>query len=364
MVTEMAPEVKKPNDPFFKLAVSVNPFFRYYSSPRLIGVSVALAMLIAVIGITLANYQCIDVVDTSTKFAGTDGFFTLQKVFIDGFMQRPSNLADDVKREAKMCTLYVTDRYINTVSNVQTTTNSYTETNANMCILPPAEFLDAMEFPGAFYFCDNLDDVPDDLELLVVGNAGIPTQEAGKQYTPKEFFELYYDSIYPGWRCGPNGVFADKIPSFMSDCNDVDSTKIYNYCGFSVAEGESGVNLVWNSYNEYPSGTQSFYIHGYIVSETLTTTVCSSLVASIGAAIGYIGYVEMLATVLFVSLFVGIGCAKPLNKNATISNMMKGAGMSALAEEIEKQRQEREAKEEVTEETELKPTEIRQIQPL
>ena len=43
--------------------------------------------------------------------------------------------------------------------------------------------------------------------------------------------------------------------------------------------------------------------------------------------------------------------------------MLKGAGMSELAEEVEKQKQEREAKRKVTEETELKTAET-QIQPL
>ena len=66
--------------------------------------------------------------------------------------------------------------------------------------------------------------------------------------------------------------------------------------------------------------------------------VCPTLSGAIGAALGYLGIIELAATLVFVSLFVGIGIAKPRNENASIFNMLKGAGMAEFEEKLEKVR--------------------------
>lgn len=64
--------------------------------------------------------------------------------------------------------------------------------------------------------------------------------------------------------------------------------------------------------------------------------VCPSLSGAIGAALGYLGFIELAATLLIVSLFVNTGIAKPMNENASIFNMLKGAGMAEFEEKLEK----------------------------
>ena len=147
-------------DPFLQLANAVNPFFRHYSSPRILGFSVTIVMIAGVIALTISNYKCSDVVTSTKKFEAVDGMFTLQKVFIDAFTERPVGLADDVKREENLCTLYATTRRYHTFNDAQGTGNSVTQALADSCVLPPDQFLDHLNFPPAFYFCD-LDTVPD-----------------------------------------------------------------------------------------------------------------------------------------------------------------------------------------------------------
>jgi hypothetical protein len=151
---------------------------------------------------------------------------------------------------------------------------------------------------------------------------------------------IIYDDLYPGWRCGPNSAFASAVPALDSHCDNIVDDKIYRYCGWAFNFTDNP--LTWPDYNTYPTGTESWYSHGYITSEKLTSTICTSLTGSIGAAIGYIGYIEMVATMLLVSVLVGIGVAKPLNEKATLGSMLKGAGMAAIAEELEKQNLQRE----------------------
>ncbi len=291
-------------------------------------------MLAGVVGVAMYNYKCSDVTTSTTKFEAVDGFFTLQKVFIDAFSERPMGLAGDVKHESNLCTLYTAVRRDHTYSNVQGTGQSVTQALSGNCVMPPDEFLDYMKFPPAFYFCD-LSSVPDALTTIFIGLPNIPNMVVGKQYNPKEFFHLIFDALYPGWRCGPNGAYASAVPALASHCSNIDTSIVYNYCGWSVDFNEP---IIWPDYKTYPSGTMSWYSHGYITSEKYTSTICTSLTGSIGAAIGYIGYIEMIATMLLVTVLVGIGVAKPLNEKATLGTMFKGAGMAAIAEEIEKQK--------------------------
>ena len=85
---------------------------------------------------------------------------------------------------------------------------------------------------------------------------------------------------------------------------------------------------------------------GYIITVTTESGVCPLFTTAFGAAIGYIGHIQLTFTVLIVYLLSIIGIARPLSDHATISNMLKGSGMAELAEEVEMSRPEEEQQQE------------------
>lgn len=328
-------------DPLLKLANSVNPFFRHYSTPRLFGLLVSIAMLGGVIGLYFANRTCTLVEDYKKEYVPVTGSFIDNKAYIDSFMERPSGLDESAERTAKLCTFYMTNYMTYPVYNIQQLTGTFYETSLSPCVLPPSDFLEAAGFPEAYHFCD-LDTVPDSIKSLVKGRSGIPGMEVGKQYSPEEFFNLLWDNAYPGWRCQyaalANGwTNAD----YLEDCNDKEADIFYNYCGFNL-EADA---ITWDSWQDWPEGTMTMFTHGFVREETISTTVCSPITGAFGAAIGYIGYIEMLATFVIASVLVGLGISRPVHKDASISGLLKGAGLSEMAEEIEKQKIARQAQE-------------------
>ena len=80
------------SDLLLKLADSINPFFRYYSRPRLLGVLVGIFMLIGLISMFIANVTCQEVIDTTVKYEAVSGTFYSQKAFIDAFTADPDDL--------------------------------------------------------------------------------------------------------------------------------------------------------------------------------------------------------------------------------------------------------------------------------
>ena len=80
----------------------------------------------------------------------------------------------------------------------------------------------------------------------------------------------------------------------------------------------------------------TIFTHGFVSEETISTTVCSSITGAFGAAIGYTGYIEMLASLVIASVLIGLGISRPVHENASISGLLRRAGLSEVAEEIEK----------------------------
>ena len=119
----------------------------------------------------------------------------------------------------------------------------------------------------------------------------------------------------------------------------------YSYCGQSK---NPAYPLTWATYNDWPSQSDNVmpvYMHGYITSETITSQVCGQATEAFGAAIGYVPYFEMFATLIIAGLLVCIGVAKPVHKDASLRALLKGAGIATMAEELEKQKMEREKEE-------------------
>jgi hypothetical protein len=332
---------KSSSDPLLKLANSVNPFFRHYSTPRLFGLLVSIAMLGGVIVLYIANRTCTIIEDYKNEYAPVTGSFIDNKAYIDTFMERPRGLDDSSERTASLCTFYITNYLTYPVVNVQSTTDTYYESSLRACILPPSDYLVAAGFPEAYHFCD-LDTVPYSIRSLLTGVSSIPGMEVGKQYSPEEFFHLYWDNEYPGWRCqfqtNHNGW---SNAEYAQDCNNKQSSIFYNYCGVNLNNDDT----TWYAYSDWPAGTMTMFTHGFVREETISTTVCSSVTGAMGAAIGYIGYIEMLATLVIASLLVGLGISRPVHEDASISGLLKGAGLSEMAEEVEKQKIARQAQE-------------------
>ena len=157
---------KSSTDPLLKFANSVNPFFRHYSTPRLFGLFVSIAMLGGVIVLYFANRTCTVVEDYKHEYVPVTGSFIDNKAYIDSFMERPRGLDDSAERKASLCTFYMTNYLTYPVAGVQETTDTYYESSLRSCILPPSDFLVAAGFPEAYHFCD-LETVPDSIKSLL-----------------------------------------------------------------------------------------------------------------------------------------------------------------------------------------------------
>ena len=250
-------------------------------------------MIIGVVSMYIANVQCQEVTDTKVKYEAVSGTFISQKAFIDAFTQDPDDLPDNSVRETRICTYYVHTYYSMPRTDVQGKSGlKLTEQVADTCIMAPYVVLNAAKFPDAFKFC-NLDEIPGDLASVYGGE------------TPYNFYTNMYDTDYPGWACGLNEMWKGIDYINENHCNGMASTnRVYPYCGMSV---DPNYPLTWNSYDDWPTGTYTPYVHGYITHETITTQVCGQATAAFGAAIGYVTYFEMFATFLIAGLFVGLG---------------------------------------------------------
>ena len=116
---ETEAQEKSSMDPLLKLANAVNPFFRHYSTPRLFGIFVSIAMLGGVIGLYFANRTCTLIEDYKNEYVPVTGSFIDNKAYIDSFMERPRGLDDSAERTASLCTFYMTNYVTYPVANVQ-----------------------------------------------------------------------------------------------------------------------------------------------------------------------------------------------------------------------------------------------------
>ena len=51
-------------------------------------------------------------------------------------------------------------------------------------------------------------------------------------------------------------------------------------------------------WEDWPTGTLVAYNHGYLITKKTTTLAAPTLTGAIGAAIGYVGWIEIIATLL------------------------------------------------------------------
>ena len=88
-----------------KLVAALNPFFRHYSSHRLVGFLVFVFIILGVAVLAMLNAQCVDTKSTELRVDEKYGNFLQQKAFVETLM---SDLADsqgqDVEKNVDICT--------------------------------------------------------------------------------------------------------------------------------------------------------------------------------------------------------------------------------------------------------------------
>lgn len=195
-----------------------------------------------------------------------------------------------------------------------------TEIQMDTCIFPPTQVIDVQSFPASYRFC-TVSQLPAHLKSRYYFS--------GVQHDPETFMGTVYDARWPGWRWAyKDAIAAWNTPAMQAQW---DTTKNYLFCGFS-----QDLTSRWNRYTDAPTGTPVPYTHGWFVKSTTEQDVCPSWTNAVGAALGYITYIELLGTLVVVGTMVLLGIAKPRSKEASIMNMLKGAGMSELDEKLEK----------------------------
>ena len=85
----------------------------------------------------------------------------------------------------------------------------------------------------------------------------------------------------------------------------------------------------WRKYDN-PPYLVAKYDHTYQVTVTTKIRVCPNKFAAFGAALGYIGYIELLATLLIAGIFILSGISKPTTKKASFLNLLRGAGIAEM----------------------------------
>ena len=332
--------------------------------------------------------------NSDVRYEEVFGGFAQQKIFVETQKMRPPDLPASVTREVKTCTVQTGSLNPALVTAPGKGTQFY-EAKQDYCMFPPDRYIDAVGFPEHWHWCKGdelLEPIkpfftcPDNFREKGCGlyAPGMPwfdpdderNKAAGKLLDPEEYFRDYvYDIMAPGYRC----ELAGLVPWFQSECYNGGYNKnanVYQWCGRT----QDGTTK-WDKYEDTPSGPSVAYFHGYQVCRVCarppivqrrarvllppvltcmpwrragthlaclgvlprvqviintSEEVCPTVSGAIGAALGYLGIIELAATLVIVSLFVGIGIAKPRNENASIFNMLKGAGMAEFEEKLEK----------------------------
>jgi hypothetical protein len=85
----------------------------------------------------------------------------------------------------------------------------------------------------------------------------------------------------------------------------------------------------WRDYKQVPANG-GLYQHTYQVTVNTTLRVCPNKFTAVGAALGFITYIEVLATLLIGGLFILCGISKPTTKEASFLNLLRGAGIAEI----------------------------------
>ena len=102
-------------------------------------------------------------------------------------------------------------------------------------------------------------------------------------------------------------------------------TPAYPYCGMS-----GDLSTKWTNWDDWPDGWLVVYNHGYLITTTTYTCATATYTGAIGAAVGYMGWFEIAATLLIGGILIMCGCSKPTTKEASFFNLLKGAGVAEI----------------------------------
>ena len=319
----MDPQTSRPNPGLLRrLGTSINPWFRFYDTPGVWGVLVALFVIVGVVGLTIAGAQDKVVETTETRFEEILGSNVQQKMFIDTVKMDPPDLPANTRREVEMCTLYTT-RY----------KQSGDFLNPETCVWWPSFVYREYHFPDAFQWCTM--EQADQSAVKDIIKAYHPN---GPHEKSKDMFDLNamtWDLSFPGFRCMLAGEPFKDMPGnrpeqYEKYCPQWNQgPKDFTYCGY-----RDGMKI-WDDYSKPPPDVGPAYVHGYQITIKTISEVPASLGTAIGASLGYVGYIEFVATALIVLIAVSCRCSKPVHKNASIANVLKGAGLTEDLERLE-----------------------------
>ena len=315
------PEKPAPKGLLRKLGTTINPWFRHYSTPGLWGVLISCIMIGGVLAIFLNGSACNPVKSVEARFEEKFGSYIQQKIFIETLKMRPPGLPDSVKRDVEMCTVY-TGNYKPPQAQFWGDPAWPQPLDTDTCAWWPNDFIDDWggEKAAPFKWCAKKDTFP-------------PLLEIHGQKAPYANMHAIWEGLWPGYRCITSGE------KYSKDCPNLKprTTNPLTYirqCGTKPWDPyQAGT---WNKYDDTPAPGPP-YVHGYQIRITTTSNVCPSAAAAFGAALGYVGYIEFVATLFIASFCVLFGISKPVHKSASLLNVLKGAGLTEDLERLENQ---------------------------
>jgi hypothetical protein len=352
---------------------SINRFFFKFDTPYTFTALVGSCMLGGLIGLMLANRQCTTVSTTNQAYGNSYGYGQNHRMFFNTLLERPADLKAEVTRTTDVCLL----------ATVREAVYKYTtprggeawESHMKTCILGTPQWFEAHNWPTHLRFCTTE-------ELMTEVKKGFTRYEPDTgvtgcrvgtdvncvQKSPWEFQVATLDRDFPGWGCSfvewnkdyetkydcANNMDFEVDPQTYKDENGV--AQPINWFNCFAAQNEpvnhryewikwdeeakSGAGRVWTPSNNggvaKTSGPASLtaWTMYYQVTITDSEEICPSWILAFTAAMGFIPYVETIATLLVCGALVLMGFAKPIKEGTTVMTLLKDAGLSEVLDDM------------------------------
>jgi hypothetical protein len=267
-------------------------------------------MLGAFVGILVSNLACTTSRRSESHSDLNRANWLLHKIHIDSIHANAEDL-ENVERTVDMC---VMSAYYET--SVRPVPGPY-EDQYRLCIFPPDELLEDRGWPEFLRWC-SMEEISNEYRKAIAGA------------TPYEGYVSGLDATYPGWKCYYKDAVSDPalVKEYTAACDEIDSNVDYIHCGSS-----SDGSFRWDSWESDPQGSSTVFTMALYYTVHEATTVCPGISGAFGSALGFLGLVELVATLLLAGFMILTGCAQPLRENASFMNLIKGAGIASISSE-------------------------------
>lgn len=293
----------------------INPRLVDYTCSIPIALLIGLAMLGTFIGVLIVNQECVYNVRVEQKTDTNHGNWLLQKLHIEGIHAPPREEEKGVTREVDMC--MVTAFYEQTLQVSDAAGLNPIESQYRYCILPPDDVLRDLAWPEFLTWCE--------LEALEDTWREVLDETCGK--SP---YECYADGLandFPGWLCIYKDLNIANAGFYGDQCEDWDLSRTYRWCGQTT----STETFRWDSWDSPMTGISTPFTLVLSYKITETTEVCPSFTNAFGAAMGFVGLAELVATLVLGGFFIVTGIARPVTPQASFFNLLKGAGIASIS---------------------------------